>query len=145
MEGRVMGLDVGDVRTGVAISDPMGIVASPHSVIPVKGIAADCDEVARLAKEQEVVEIVVGLPLDRNGEIGPQAKKVQQFLERLRAMVSVPVVTQDERYSSASAERALIAADVSRKGRKKLVDKVAAQQILQLYLDRRANLRKRGL
>lgn len=143
-EARVMGLDVGDVRTGVAMSDPLGMIASPHSVIPVKDIDADCRTVAKLASDNDVTEIVVGLPLNRNGEIGPQAEKVQRFIERLREVVDVPVVTQDERFSSASAERALIEADVRRKQRKQIVDKVAAQQILQVYLDRRANLRKRG-
>lgn len=143
MEGRVMGLDVGDVRTGVAMSDPLGMIASPHSVIPVESIDADCRTVAALAAEQEVTEIVVGVPLDRNGGMGPQAEKVQRFVDRLRETVSIPVFTIDERYSSASAERALIEADVRRKARKKIVDKIAAQQILQVYLDRRANLRKR--
>lgn len=144
MEGRVMGLDVGDVRTGVAMSDPLGMIASPHSVIPVENMDADCRAVAKLAADNDVVEIVVGMPLDRNGEVGPQARKVQAFVERLRESVSVPVATQDERFSTASAERALIEADVSRKARKKIVDKIAAQQILQVYLDRRANLGKRG-
>lgn len=143
MEGRVMGLDVGDVRTGVAMSDPLGMIASPHSVIPVENIDADCRTVAALAGEHEVTEIVVGVPLDRNGGMSPQAEKVQRFVDRLRETVSIPVFTIDERYSSASAERALIEADVRRKARKKIVDKIAAQQILQVYLDRRTNLRKR--
>lgn len=126
------------------MSDPLGIVATPHSVIQVESIEADCAAIAKLASENEIVEIVVGLPLDRNGEIGHQAEKVQAFIERLKAIVEIPVVPQDERYSSASAERALIEADVSRKGRKKVIDKIAAQQILQLYLDRRTNRAKRG-
>ena len=144
MEGRVMGLDVGDVRTGVALSDPLGMIASPHSVLQVSGLDDDCEAIAKLAAENEVVEIVVGIPLNKHGEVGPQAEKFQQFVEKLRENVSVPVTTQDERFSSASAERALIEANVSRKNRKKVVDKVAAQQILQLYLDRRANLRNRS-
>lgn len=143
MEGRVMGLDVGDVRTGVAMSDPLGMIASPHSVIPAEDLEAQCAAVAKLAAENDVTEIVVGMPLNRNGEIGPQAEKVQHFIEALRGKVSVPVETQDERFSSASAERALLEANLSRKARKKVVDKIAAQQILQVYLDRRANLRKR--
>lgn len=144
MEGRVMGVDVGDVRTGVAMSDPLGIIASPHSVIPVQNLDTDCETVAKLAKEQDVIEIVVGMPLDRNGEMGPQAHKVQRFVERLRDFTSIPVMTQDERFSTASAERALIEANVRRKGRKQVIDKIAAQQFLQVYLDRRANLGKRG-
>lgn len=138
-----MAVDVGDVRTGIAMSDPLGVIATPHSVVPVESVEADCRTVAKLAADNEVAEIVVGMPLNRNGEIGPQAEKVQRFIERLREEVSVPVVIQDERFSTASAERALIQANVSRKARKKIVDKIAAQQILQVYLDRRANLRRR--
>lgn len=139
-----MGLDVGDVRTGVAFSDPLGIIASAHSVIEMTSFKAACEAVLQLAAEKEVVEVVVGLPLNQKGEVGPQAEKVLRFVHALEETLDVPVVTQDERFSTASAERALIEANVRRKKRKGKIDKVAAQQILQLYLDRRANRRKRS-
>ena len=138
-----MGLDVGDVRTGVAISDPLGIVATPLDTIQVTSPGEDADKVKAIADEREVVRIVVGIPLNKEGGIGPQAQKVLDFVDVLRDTVDVEIVTQDERFSTAIVERALIQADVSRKGRKKVVDKLAAQQILQLYLDKEANKRSR--
>lgn len=138
-----MGLDVGDVRTGIALSDPLRMISSPHSVLDVSSPEGDAAAIAGIVREKEVAEIVVGLPLDQNGEVGPQAEKVLGFVEVLKEHVDVPVTTLDERFSTKSAERALIEADVSRKGRKKVVDKVAAQLILQQHLDRRAHQRKR--
>ena len=141
--GRSLGLDVGDVRIGVALSDPLGIIAQPYEVIQCSSPDADIEAVRVLVEQNEAVRIVVGLPLDQNGEPGPQAEKVLAFIERLREAVSVEILTQDERFSTVSAERALISAGVRRKGRKKVIDKVAAQQILQVYLDRRSNERAR--
>jgi len=134
--GRVLGLDVGNVRIGVAVSDPLGIIAQPHSVIRSTGIEQDMEAVRALVAEKEVVRIVVGLPLNREGKPGPQAEKVLAFVEALRATLGVDVVTQDERFSTAAAERMLIEANVRRKGRKQVIDKIAAHHILQTYLDR---------
>ena len=134
--GRVVGLDVGDVRIGVAVSDPLGIIASPHSVITRTALQADLAAVAAVVNEREAVRLVVGLPLNREGQPGPQAQKVLEFIEQLREHVTVEIVTQDERFSTAAANRMLIEANVSRKGRKKVVDKVAAHHILQTHLDR---------
>ncbi len=134
--GRIVGLDVGDVRIGVAVSDPLRIIAQPHSVItrstPERDIAAVCGVI----EQAEAVRVVVGLPLNREGKTGPQAEKVLQFIEQLRAASSVEIVTQDERFTTVAAERMLIAANVSRKNRKKVVDKIAAHHILQIHLDR---------
>ena len=141
---RVVGLDVGDVRIGVAVSDPMCIIAQAHSVIQCSTPDNDIGAVCALVEETEAARIVVGLPLDQNGEVGPQAEKVLAFAARLREAVGREVVTQDERFTTVSAERMLIAANVRRKGRKKVIDKVAAQQILQTYLDREANKRRRA-
>ncbi len=135
-----MGLDVGDVRTGVALSDPMGIIAQAHSVIDANPPEGAVDAISKIVDEQTVIEVVVGLPLNQRGERGPQAEKVMTFVELLRGKLSVEVRTIDERFTTAGAERFLIAAGVKRKGRKKVIDKVAAQQILQTYLDRRSRL-----
>lgn len=142
-EGRILGLDVGEVRTGVALSDSLGMVATPFDTIQVSTHQADADAVKSIVDEQEAIRIVAGIPLDREGGIGPQAEKVLAFLEVLKATVDVDVVTIDERYSTVSAQRALSQAGVKGKRRKKVVDQVAAQQILQLYLDREANRRAR--
>lgn len=139
-EGRLIALDVGDVRIGVAMSDPLGIIASPHSVIACKDTETDLAAVAALVLEHRAAGVVVGLPLNQNGEVGPQAEKVLAFVAGLRARVAVRIDTIDERFTSVLAERALISANVSRKNRKKVIDKIAAQQILQTFLDRR----KRG-
>lgn len=135
--GRIVGLDVGDVRIGVAVSDPLGIIASPHSVITRTELQKDLEAIAAVVKESEAIAVVAGMPLDREGKPGPQAQKVQEFIEQLRGVISVEIATQDERFSTAAAQRMLIEANVSRKGRKKVIDKVAAHHILQTYLDRR--------
>jgi len=142
--GRILGLDIGDVRIGVALSDPMRIIASAHSTIAATSPQADAEAIRDVARETEAVRIVAGLPLNREGKPGPQAEKVLSFLELLRTKVDIEVVTQDERYSTAAAERMLIDANVRRKGRKKVIDKIAAQHILQTYMDRLANERARA-
>ena len=139
--GRIIGLDVGDVRIGVAVSDPLGIIAQPHSVITRTSLEQDLNAIQRLVTEQEAIRIVAGLPLNREGKPGPQAEKVIEFIVRLREVVSVEIVTQDERYSTAAAQRMLIDANVSRKNRKKVIDKVAAHHILQVHLDRASSRR----
>lgn len=137
MEGRVMALDVGDVRIGVALSDPLGIIAQPYSVIQCESPDADIAAIRKIVDEMGVVQIVAGMPLNQHGERGPQAEKVAAFIDRLAPVAGVPIDTQDERFSTAAAQRMLIEANVSRKGRKKVVDKIAAQHILQVYLERR--------
>lgn len=141
MQGRVVGLDVGDVRIGVAVSDPLGIIAQPHSVIKCSGLKNDIAAIAKLVAETEAIRVVVGLPLNQEGKIGPQAEKVLAFIEELRTALIVEIVTQDERFSTAAAQRMLIQANVSRKGRKQVIDKIAAHHILQTHLDRQRNKR----
>lgn len=140
---RVMGLDVGHVRIGVAISDPGRSIAMPHEVLECVSTDQDCTRIAQMAQELGATHIVAGLPLNQRGEVGPQAEKVLAFLEELRERVDAEVLTIDERFTSAMAERMLIGADVKRKKRKKVVDKLAAQQILQTYLDRAARQSQR--
>ena len=136
--GRIMALDIGDVRTGVAVTDPMQLIASPHAVVQEKSLAATLDALAKLVNALEPVLIVAGIPLNQHGERGPQAEKVMRFVEQLRQRISVEILTQDERYSTAEAQRSLIAANMRRDKRKQVVDKVAATHILQAYLERRA-------
>lgn len=135
-EGRILGLDVGDVRIGVALSDPLGMFASPHSVITRGSIEADLEAVAGLVRDHEVVRVVVGMPLDRQGTVGMQGQKVMAFINALRGQTDAEIDTVDERFTTAQAERTLVSANMRRKDRKQVVDKVAAQHILQLYLDR---------
>ncbi len=142
LEGRMIGLDIGDVRIGVAVSDGLGITAQPREVIAVSTPEKDIAVIRAIIEETRAVRIVAGLPLDREGKAGHQAQKVLGFLDQLRATIEIPIVMQDERFTTASVQRSMIAADVSRKKRKQIVDKLAAQQILQAYLDRQAHERK---
>lgn len=142
-EGRIIGLDVGDVRIGVAVSDPLGSMALPRDTIERKSLQDDLARLRDIVAEVKAVRIVAGLPLTLEGAQGPQAEKVLAFVEEVRRELAIEVVMQDERFSTKSVERALIQADVSRKKRKSVVDKLAAQQILQTYLDRQAFARRR--
>ena len=132
---RSLGVDVGDKRMGIALSDASGSIASPTDTIERKGQDKDIDRLLELARRQEVDTIVVGLPLSMDGSIGPQAKKVGRFVHALRTKSTIPVMTWDERLTTVGAERALIEGNVSRLKRKKVIDKVAAALILQGYLD----------
>jgi len=134
---RYLGLDVGDVRIGVALSDETATLATGLDTIRRVGPRKDVRAVAELARRHEVGEVVAGLPRRLDGELGPQAQKVLAFMDALREVVKVPVVPWDERFTSALAHQALIEADVSRRGRKAVVDKVSAILILQNYLDYR--------
>lgn len=137
---RIMGLDVGDKRIGVAISDPMGWTAQPHSVVHRTSQSQDFAHLAELCSAQQIEIIVVGLPLNMNGSVGPRAELVRQFAAELSAFTGLGVDFWDERLSTKSAERTLLAADVSRQKRKGVIDKLAAVHILQGYLDSRSRL-----
>ncbi len=138
LEGRVVGLDVGDVRTGVAVSDPFRIVATPRVVVDTSSSQVGAQAIAEIVREEEAALIVVGMPLNREGKRGHQAEKVQAFIDVLAELVEAEIVFQDERFSTAIVQRAMSDAGVKSKKRKKIVDKLAAQQILQAYLDRKA-------
>ena len=137
-----MALDVGDVRIGIALSDPLAIIAQPHSVIPAKSPRANAEAIKNLIDETETICLVVGIPLNQEGKPGPQAEKVLAFVEVLKQTLPIEIVLQDERFSTAAAQRELIAAGVRRKARKQLIDMAAAQRILETFLDRRARERK---
>ena len=134
---RYLGLDVGDRVIGVAVSDETGTIASGAPTLRRVGPRKDVRAIAELIRTHGAGEVVVGLPRRLDGSIGPQAQKVLAFMEDLRPVARVPVVPWDERFTSVVAEQALVEADVSRRGRKALVDKVAAILILQNYLDYR--------
>lgn len=134
--GRVMALDVGDVRIGVAVSDLMGIIANPLEMYTRKGdVAKDAIYIANLAKQHEVDLFVSGLPLGLNGKENEQTQKTRAFIEELQKHTEIPVRFMDERFTTLSAERVLIEGNVRRENRKKVIDKVAATIILQNYLD----------
>lgn len=135
---RILGLDIGDKTIGVAVSDEMGWTAQGLKTLIRKGFNEEISSIKEIIEEYGVKEILVGLPKNMNGSIGPQGKKVITFVERLKTALSLPVLLWDERLSTVSAEKVLLEADMSRKKRKGLKDKLAAQFILQGYLDRKA-------
>lgn len=132
---RVLGLDVGDRRIGVALSDPLGITAQRLTVVERQRLPADVEAVRALVERHAVERVVVGLPLTLRGTTGPQAEKVTAFADALRRRLAVPVQFIDERLTTVQGERALVAAGATRRRRKQLIDQVAAQLILQQFLD----------
>lgn len=134
---RIMGLDFGTKRIGMAMSDELLITAQGLDSLYSKGSKSDIEEIARIAGTNDVSEIIVGLPLNMDGTYSAKTKEVIAFLDQLSKAVTIPVKTWDERLTSMQAERVLLEADVSRAKRKKVSDKLAAQIILQSYLDSR--------
>ena len=130
-----MGLDMGSKTIGVALSDELGIVANAVGTISRQSIDKDLETIADLVSKHEVNRIVVGLPIRMAGTVGIEAKKVLQFVEKMRRTLSVSITTWDERLSTVQAKRVLLEAGLSRKKRKKVIDKTAATLILQSYLD----------
>ena len=134
---RSLGLDVGTVTIGIAVSDPLGMFAQPVRTLQRTGRKADVLELVGLVREREVVTVVVGLPLRPDASEGESARESRRMADALQAALSdVDVVMQDERFSTAEAERVLIAGKVRRKKRKAVIDQVAAVLILQAWLDR---------
>lgn len=134
---RILGLDVGQKRIGIALSDPLGWTAQGHSVLQ-RNLQDDMARLKTLCQENEVDLIVVGWPLNMNGTEGPKALEIQQFARELKQFTGLPVELWDERLTTVTAEKVLIQADVSRRKRKQVIDKMAATFILQSYLDRHA-------
>ncbi|OWA36558.1 Holliday junction resolvase RuvX [Saccharibacillus sp. O16] len=132
---KLLGLDYGDRRIGVAVSDAFGWTAQGIEVVQRREDGSHMQKIAELAALHEVEEVVVGLPKNMNGTIGPRGELCIEFAESLRESLSLPVHLWDERLTTVSAERTLLEADVSRKKRKQVVDKIAAGLILQNYLD----------
>lgn len=132
---RILGLDVGDKTIGVAISDLLQLTAQGITTIRREGLKKDLKALEGIIDEYEVKEIVIGLPKNMNGSIGPQGEKVLKFGERIKNRFKMQVLYIDERLTTVSAERILIEGDMRREKRKKIIDKVAATYILQLHLD----------
>jgi putative Holliday junction resolvase len=141
---RSLGLDVGSKTIGRALGDAGGLIATAFDVWARKGHTEDAREIVRQTRDEQVEAIVVGLPLELDGRVGRRARAVHRFVEALEAematqSVSVPIHLWDERFSTAAAERTLLEADVSRARRKTKIDAVAAQVILQGWLDAERN------
>lgn len=139
---RIMSLDVGSRTIGVACSDALFLTAQGIETIRRTSLEADFNRIRELIASYEVEEIVVGMPKNMNGTKGDRAIKTEEFVAKLKEVVTVPIVFWDERLTTVMAERSLIEADVSRKKRKQVIDKMAAVVILQGYLERRRNSRQ---
>ncbi len=135
---RYLGVDYGERRVGLAVSDPSGIIATPVRTAEVRSDSEAVEAVCVAARETEAERIVVGDPVNMDGTHGMMSKKVAAFVDRLRQATDVPVVLWDERLSTGLVERAMLEADLSRRKRKRARDKLAAQVILQGYLDAQA-------
>jgi len=133
---RVMALDVGTKRIGIALSDPLKITAQGLETFNRTTLEEDIRGLWALIHEHEVSQLVVGLPKNMDGSIGFKAEEIKEFIAELTAVEPIEVIWIDERLTTVSAERALLEADVSRAKRKKVIDKMAATIILQSYLDR---------
>jgi len=139
LDGRIMGLDVGDKTIGVAVSDLMGLTAQGVKTIKRVGKKKDIEALKEIIKERQVNKIVSGLPKNMNGTLGPQGEKVIKFCELLEEEIGIKIEYWDERLSTVAAERTLIQGNVRRENRKGVIDMVAAVIILQGYLDRQRN------
>lgn len=135
---RILGLDVGDKRIGVALSDPMGILASPLTIIERTREPDDIESILKIAEEREVERIIVGLPRLMSGVIGAQAEKVQSFVEGLQSHTEIPIELRDERLTTVTAMRLKQETSSKKKDRKMRYDAMAAAVILQEYLEEKA-------
>ena len=134
---RVLGVDFGQARIGVAISDELGMLAHPVETIPGARIDVAAKRVAEIARERDVERVVIGMPRHMNGEMGAAAAEATAFAEKLRPLLDCPVTMWDERLSTTAANRALRDAGQKTRKTRGIVDQVAAQMILQGYLDSR--------
>ncbi|MBE5738350.1 MAG: Holliday junction resolvase RuvX [Clostridiales bacterium] len=132
---RVMALDYGEVRIGIALSDVTRFLASGYENYTRKGLVVDCEHIADIVKNNNVKVIVLGLPLNMDGSSGDRVDKTYEFASELSKYTDAKIEYLDERLTSVSAEKILISADVSRKKRKEVLDKLSATIILQDYLD----------
>lgn len=142
---RIMALDVGDKRIGIAVSDPMCFCANPLETYTRRDIEADCGHIAALAKEYAVDVMLLGWPKNMNNTEGPRCRATAEFAQELKKFISCPMDVFDERLTTAAAERILLEADMSRAKRKKVIDRMAAVIFLQDYLNAKAYLKRREL
>ena len=139
MNGRIVGLDVGDVRIGIALSDETRLIATPHSVYTRVGWGPDVKHIQRIYEEARANLVVCGLPRNMDGTYGEQAEKVKHFAQRLIDRWDGDYAFYDERLTTMAARRVLLDADISREKRKQVIDKMAAVVILQGYMESRRN------
>ncbi len=132
---RILALDIGARRVGVAVSDPLGWTAQGLPTLARENDSQLIEAVREIVRELEVERVVIGLPRNMNGTVGPQAKKALAFADALRAALRLPVDTWDERLTTVAAERSLAEGGLDRRKRRRSVDRVAAQLILQGFLD----------
>lgn len=136
---RVLGIDLGSKRIGIAVSDRSGTIASPLCVLQRTGsVAQDHRRIAELVAEEEAVAVVVGLPLSMDGSMGPAAKAAVAEAAAMASVVGVPVETYDERLTTVTADRSMMEARMRAEARRRIVDKIAAAVMLQSWLDGRA-------
>jgi putative Holliday junction resolvase len=131
---RVLALDIGTKKIGLAITDELGLIAQPFTVIRRKNDNQALQEIKEIIGEQKVKEIIVGIPYNSQGKMGTMAKEVMAFVERIKTITALPIILWDESFTTADAEKVLIKADLSRRRRKKVVDKLAAALILDSFL-----------
>lgn len=131
---KILAIDYGTKRIGLAVSDPMGITAQPVGVLSRKGKKTDIPLIGKVIEEKEVGRIVIGLPLNMNGSEGRLCGEVKRFGKRLEKAFGLPVVYQDERLTTAQAEKVLLMDGASQQKRRAVIDQMAAQLILQKYL-----------
>lgn len=134
---RILGLDVGDKYIGVAVSDLLRFTAQGVTTIKRESKVKDFKAIEDLLIEYDIKTVVVGLPKNMNGTLGPQSEKVTKFAEKIKNKFKIDIIYIDERLTTVSAERILIESEVRRENRKKVIDKIAASYILQTYLDRK--------
>ena len=138
-EGRILGVDWGEKRIGLAISDPLGITAQALDTVRYSSLRESIAEVARTIRPFKIGRVVIGLPLRLDGSSGTQAQRVREWGKKLSRTLDLPVVFQDERLTSQEAERVLLQANLRRRRRRELTDRLAAQIILQSYLNQVAS------
>lgn len=136
---RILGIDYGDVKIGIALSDPFGWTAQGLETIRYTQLKSALDKISAIIDEHKVEKIVIGMPKNMNGTMGPRTEKTFKFIDELKKRTHIEIVTWDERLSTVSAENLLISGNVKRDKRKGIIDTVAAKFILQSYLDFLAN------
>jgi putative Holliday junction resolvase len=135
VSGRVIGIDLGARRIGVAVTDGLNLTAQPHSTLARHGGQRDLDAIGAVVRSFAAERVVLGHPVTPEGTVGRAAKSAQVFAERLRAALGIPVDLVDESFSTVEAEEVLLRADLSRARRKQVIDRLAAAVILQRWLD----------
>jgi putative Holliday junction resolvase len=141
---RILGIDLGERRIGLAVSDSLGITAQGLKTIQIQKPEDRYTKIMEIIKENKVERLVFGLPKNMNGSLGPQARKVQEYAQKLGQLTNLPIDFEDERLSTVRAEQVLLEADQSRAKRKKSIDRLSAVIILQSYLDRQSLQKKRN-